>query len=129
MLTTLVAALEVIGGVAGALITLGTFFAIITKKPKEWFRKVIREESIEANEEIRQSLEKIEERIKISDQTDLAVLRNEITQIYFKYKDTKEIPHYEKENALSLYHQYEILNGNSYIKTIMNEIKTWEEVI
>jgi len=60
MWATIIAALGTIGGIAGSLITLGTFLAIITKKPKEWFRKVIREESTGANEEIRQSLEKIE---------------------------------------------------------------------
>lgn len=37
------------GAVAGLMITFITFFSLISKKPRETFRKVIREESINAN--------------------------------------------------------------------------------
>jgi len=33
-----------IGSAIGILITLGTFVTIITKKPKEFFKKMLREE-------------------------------------------------------------------------------------
>lgn len=67
--------------------------------------------------------------MKNTDETNLAILRNTITHIYFKYKDSKKIPHYEKENVLYLYENYEKLNGNSYVKDIITNIKTWEEII
>ena len=57
--------------------------------------------------------------MKTAKANDLAIIRNTITHIYFKYKDEKKIPHYEKENVLSLYGRYEELGGNSYIKTII----------
>jgi beta-mannanase len=54
------------------------------------------------------------------------MLRNTLTHLYFKYKDEKRIPHYEKENVLHLYASY---NGNSYVSTIVEEMKSWEEII
>ena len=57
----------------------------------------------EANKDINEKVNQIDEKIQISDKTDLAIIRNTITHIYFKYKDIKKIPHYEKENLISLY--------------------------
>lgn len=54
------------------------------------------------------------------------MIRNTLTHIYFKYKDDKKIPHYEKENMLHLSARYK---GNSYVHTIIDEMKTWEEII
>ena len=54
------------------------------------------------------------------------MIRNPLTHIYFKYKDAKKIPHYEKENVLHLFARY---NGNSYVHTIVDEMKSWEEII
>jgi len=54
------------------------------------------------------------------------ILRNTLTHIYFKYKDEKKIPHYEKENVLHLFARYK---GNSYVEAIVEEMKTWEEII
>ena len=63
-----------------------------------------------------------------ADQTDLALIRNTITHIYMKYCEDKKIPHYEKENILYLYERYTKLKGNSYIKEVVDKIKTWEEI-
>ena len=54
------------------------------------------------------------------------MIRNTLTHIYFKYKDDKKIPHYEKENVLHLAARYK---GNSYVHTIIDEMKAWEEII
>ena len=119
--------IETIGAVFGAILTIITFIGVISKKPKEWFRKAIRDESTAANQGIVVQLDKIEKRLDQSDVTDQALIRNTITHIYIKYKDQKKIPHYEKENILSLFEQYKKLKGNSYIKQIVNEMKAWEE--
>ena len=119
--------IETIGAVLGVILTIITFIGVVTKKPKEWFRKAIRDESTAANQGIVVQLDKIEKRLDQSDVTDQALIRNTITHIYIKYKDQKKIPHYEKENILSLFEQYKKLKGNSYIKQIVNEMKTWEE--
>jgi len=45
----LIEILKLLGGVAGALTTIIAFLALISKKPKQWFRKTIREEADNAN--------------------------------------------------------------------------------
>ena len=116
-----------IGSVVGILITLTTFWGIISKKPKEALRRLIREETIAGTKDLKKQLNDVVEKIDSSDKTDLALLRNTITHIYFKYKDIKKIPHYEKENVLFLYEQYVKLKGNSYIISIVSEMKQWHE--
>lgn len=54
------------------------------------------------------------------------MLRNTLTHIYFKYKDEKKIPHYEKENVLHLATRYK---GNTYVHGIVEEMTKWEEII
>ena len=132
--------LKFLGGAAGALTTIIAFIALVSKKPRQWFRETIREEANNANLEIKQQirqlsedtnhkLSEIEKKVRTAEENDVAVIRNTITHIYFKYKDTKKIPHYEKENLLALFERYESLNGNHYIKNIMKEMEAWEEII
>lgn len=123
----LLAIIEIIGGVLGSLLTIITFIGVISKKPREMFRKAIRDESASANQPLVEKLDKIEKRMDQSDITDQTIIRDIITHIYVKYQDKKKIPHYEKENLLSLFEQYKKLKGNSYIKQLMEEIKGWEE--
>ena len=118
-----------IGGFASVILTLAALWAAVSKKPKEKIRSMIREEAKEATKDISEKVDTIEKKVKAADETDLAILRNTITHIYFKYKDTKKIPHFEKENVVSLYTQYEKLGGNSYIKDLMRKISEWEEII
>lgn len=118
-----------IGSVVGVILTLITFWGIISKKPKYAFRKLIREEATAANKEMKDEIDFLKKKINDKDKTDLAILRNTLTHIYFKYKDVKKIPHYEKENVMYLFEQYSSLGGNSYVKQIVDEIKDWEEII
>lgn len=128
MMGSFVKVMETIGSIVGVLLTLITFFGVVSKKPKDWFRKIIRDESTAANQPIVEKLDKVEKRMEDADQTDLALIRNTITHIYMKYCEDKKIPHYEKENILYLYEQYTKLKGNSYIKEVVDTIKTWEEI-
>lgn len=118
-----------IGNFASIVLTLIAFWGVISKKPKEKLKQTIMDIAKEANKDINEKVNKIDEKIQISDKTDLAIIRNTITHIYFKYKDIKKIPHYEKENLISLYDQYERLGGNSYVKGIMAEMQNWEEIV
>lgn len=128
MMGSFVEVMETIGSIVGVLLTLITFFGIVSKKPKDWFRRLIREESTAANQPLAEKLDKVETRMEDADQTDLALIRNTITHIYMKYSKDKQIPHYEKENVLYLYKQYDKLKGNSYVCQIVDEMKTWEEI-
>lgn len=51
-----------------------------------------------------------------------------MTDIYHKYKNERQIPHYAKEDWLSMYDHYEKKGGNSYIHLITEEMKNWEEI-
>lgn len=128
MINNFVEVMEIVGSIIGTILTIMTFVGIISKKPKEWFRRLIREESIAANQGLVTQLTEIQNHLKESDETDQTILRNNITHIYFKYKKDKQIPHFEKENVLYLAEQYNKLNGNSYVKQIVEEIKTWDEI-
>ena len=44
--------IETIGAVLGVILTIITFIGVISKKPREWFRNVIRDESMAANQGI-----------------------------------------------------------------------------
>lgn len=120
---------KVIGSFVGILITLITFFTLISKKPRAAFRKVIREESQAANKGIEDRIKSIEGDLKEAKENDIAIIRNTITHIYFKYKDQKKIPHYEKENILSLWERYQKLGGNHYVENVIHEVEGWEEII
>ena len=118
-----------IGVIVSLIISLITFFTLVSKRPRAALRKIVREEATTANEKIEKKIETIEERLDSADETDLAILRNTITHIYFKYMDAKEIPYYEKENVLCLYKQYEKLGGNSYVHSVVDAIKSWKEIV
>lgn len=133
---TILAIFEAIGSVMGALITIITFFTLISKRPIAALRRIIREESKAANSDLKEQIGNVNSQLQTiqnkqaeSDEVDQAVLRNAITHIYFKYKDKKQIPHYEKENALYLFEQYEKLHGNSYVKQVIEDIKAWDEIL
>lgn len=114
--TAFVAVCKSLGIIASFIVTLITLFTLISKKPRTAFRRIIKEEAKEANEKIEKELEDIKARVDSSEETDLVILRNTITHIYFKYMNEKKIPHYEKENVIYLYARYSELGGNHYVK-------------
>lgn len=59
---------------------------------------------------------------KKQDEALKCLLRSNITSKYYVYNKLGEIPEYEKENLNYLAQAYYSMGGNSYIKTIMNEI-------
>jgi hypothetical protein len=50
----LVEILKTIGACAGALVTIITFFTLISKRPRAALRRIIREESTEANKPVKE---------------------------------------------------------------------------
>lgn len=75
-----------------------------------------------------EELEKVKGQLVQSKETDLAILRNTITHLYYKYLPDKAMPYYERENLISLYQQYAYLDGNSYIHDIYEEMLKWEVI-
>ena len=56
------------------------------------------------------------------------VLRTDILNVYYKYREQKQIRQYEYENVVLLYKAYKALGGNTFVDHIYNEINEWEVV-
>lgn len=113
--------IKLIGATCGALIAITGFLGIILKKPRKWITDVVKEATKDEFDKIHTFIEKTEK-------TDLTTLRHEITLIYEKYRGKKEIPMRMRENLCSLYQDYAQRGGNSYIKTIYEEMLDWKVI-
>lgn len=114
-------AIKLIGASCGALITIVGFLGVILKKPRKWIADIIKEAT-------KDEFDKIQIFIDKTEKTDLTTLRHEITLIYEKYRDKKEIPMRMRENLCSLYEDYVQRGGNSYVKTIYEEMLDWKVI-
>lgn len=56
----------------------------------------------------------------------LCLLRNSVTRIYYIYLPKKQIPAHEYKNMIFLSEAYANLGGNSYVTTIVENMKDWE---
>ena len=56
-------------------------------------------------------------------ETDRCVLRNIITDFYYRNVSSCEMKQYQYENLSKVYHQYKKLGGNSFIDKIWEEIQ------
>lgn len=75
----------------------------------------------------------MEDHVKISEAkfsktegVQLSILRNMITDIYYRYKDAQKLPMYEKESLHHMYDDYVSRGGNSYIPSIVEIMDKWE---
>ena len=55
----------------------------------------------------------------------LSILRDDITRMYFKYLEDKQVPFYARKDMVQLYETYTDMGGNSYVKTIYDEFMEW----
>lgn len=66
---------------------------------------------------------------KVKNQTDIefqkAILRAEILNIYFDYRDSQQIPESQYQACLQLYDVYKSLGGNSYVDEKVEKLKTF----
>lgn len=118
--------LKTIGGLAGAIMTIIAFLGLISKKPRELFRKAIREESKAANKTLEDNIDQLLKDNEASKKRDIVSLRHSITTIYEEYSGRKCFPTHVKEDMFSLYGEYEKLGGNSYVHSIVEEMKQWK---
>lgn len=125
-LMTVLEVLKLIGSVAAGIISIVTLFTIISKKPKKWFCKIIKEANEEQFKAMEDEFKKLHQSNEKSEKTDICILRHEITLIYENYKDQREIPERMRENLCCLYEDYIERGGNSYVKTIYSEMMTWK---
>lgn len=55
-----------------------------------------------------------------------ALLKSQLTNIYFVYNELKTIPDYAYQNFLDLLKVYESLDGNGFIHTIAKKMEDWD---
>jgi hypothetical protein len=55
-----------------------------------------------------------------------AMLRTDITNIYYTYLSKKELPVYVKENLILLNDAYVAAGGNSFVCAIVRDMMAWE---
>ena len=123
---TFLEVIKIIGAVAGALLAIVSFIGLLTKKPKKWFADTVRQQSIEANKDLEEKINILMVEKEENKNRAIVTYRHSITNIYEKYKDEKKLPGYVKQDLCSLYEQYEKLGGNSYVHTIVAEMKNWD---
>lgn len=126
----IVQVITVIGSVCSAIIVIGTLIGVIFKLPMKWFKKSYKEHTeqivTEKIEEVKTLLVGLKADIEKDQEATRASLRHEITYIYEKYKDRKILPGNTKKDLCSLYEVYTLLNGNSYVHEIYEEMMKWD---
>ena len=120
----IVAIIAALGGTAGLVSIINAF-----KQPKRSDQEVqdLVLKAIEKSD-LNQRFKDINDRLDSHLESQLSILRHEITEIYYKYLENKEIPAHTKQDLCYLYEQYEKLGGNSYVKQIYLEMQNWKEI-
>ena len=122
--------ITLIGSVCSAVIVIGTLIGVIFKLPMKWFKKSYKEHTeqivTDKVEEVKTLLVDLKADIEKDQEATRASLRHEITYIYEKYKDRKILPGNTKKDLCSLYEVYILLNGNSYVHEIYEEMMKWD---
>ena len=119
-----VAIIAALGGTAGLVSIINAF-----KQPKRSDQEVqdLVLKAIEKSD-LSQKFKDINDRLDSHLESQLCLLRHQITEIYYKYLENKEIPAHTKQDLCYLYEQYEKLGGNSYVKQIYLEMQNWKEI-
>jgi len=76
------------------------------------------DEIIQLNKEQTEKIDNLEE-------SNSDMLRREIVKIYYKYRPYRKIPQYDKQDCAKFIEEY---SGNSYVKDLWKEMRTWEVV-
>lgn len=54
------------------------------------------------------------------------MLRSDMLNIYYNYKEDKVVPQHQYENFGYLYQAYKALHGNSFIEKVNDDFRSWE---
>ena len=120
----IVAIIAALGGTAGLVSIINAF-----KQPKRSDQEVqdLVLKAIEKSD-LNQKFKDLNQRLDSHLESQLCLLRHQITEIYYKYLENKEIPAHTKQDLCYLYEQYQKLGGNSYVKQIYLEMQNWKEI-
>ena len=126
-----------IGTVIGLVLSAITLITLCCKPLRKKIGNVIRkvsnvQETTQALEEVRAMMQQMvatqevnQELMTHFQESQLSLLRDSITRLYFKYLPEKQVPAYGRKDMVNLFEAYEKLGGNSYAKTIYEEFMDW----
>ncbi len=126
-----------IGAVIGVVLSCITLITLLCKplrnKIAGWIRKTSHmEETRAAVDEVRAMMQQLmaaeeskQAMLRLFKESQLSLLRDSITDLYFKYLPKKEVPTYERKDMVKLFESYRKLGGNSYVQTIYEEFMDW----
>lgn len=55
-----------------------------------------------------------------------ALLKSQLTNVYFVYSELKQIPDYAYQNFLDMLNVYESLDGDGFVHTIAKKMESWD---
>lgn len=130
-----VSILKWVASMIGAVTAIGGAVLGFSKNARAWFKSIVRKNS--DADDMRGEIENLKKAVNdlIALQTNndeaqrqalQAMLRHEITDIYYRHLEDKKLAAYEKEDMIKMAKAYEINGGNSYIQTIVAEMKGWD---
>lgn len=108
--------LQIISLSVSLIINVFTLTALLNSKIREKIFKS-KEQRIKETEEKENNIE-----------TQKCLLRNAILRNYNLHKFDKEWSVEDYENFAHLYHQYDKLKGNSFVKKLWNEVQDWHVI-
>ena len=131
----IVSLLKWVASMIGAVTAIVGAVLGVSKKAREWFKGIVRKNSDadDMREEIENLKNAVDDLIVLHKNNDeaqqmalQAMLRHEITDLYYKHLVDKRLAAYEKEDMLKMAKAYEKNHGNSYVQTIVSEMKEWD---
>lgn len=131
----IVSLLKWVASMIGAVTAIVGAVLGASKKAREWFKGIIRKNSDADGmrgeiENLKGAVHELIDLQKNNDEAQQmalqAMLRHEITDLYYKHLVDKRLAAYEKEDMLKMANAYEKNHGNSYVQTIVSEMKEWD---
>ncbi len=128
LLTWLASMIGAITAITGAVLGFN-------KKARERFKNLVRRntDADDMKNDIESLKTSVSELIELQKKTDgcqqlalQAMLRHEITDMYYKHLEDKKLAAYEKEDLIKMSEAYEKNHGNSYVQEIVNEMRHWD---
>ena len=76
--------------------------------------------------EYKKTIKRKTENEKVQNLALQALLKSQLTNIYFVYSEMRRIPDYAYQNFLDLLKVYESLEGDGFIHNLAKKMETWE---
>ena len=104
--------------------------ALLRKELREDRTEIVRKFDLkldDVTQHIKEVDEKIDTFVKDQQEVNISLLRHNIVDVYENFRGSKRMPQEVYQSTLSLYDRYVLEGGNSYVKEIVEQMKTWEK--